>query len=124
VTPNGRRPSDAAGAVVADDVRALLGTLREGEEVGGFELVRVDPVHDQRIPLIFRRDDATARLWIVRQNTIAFEPPAQTRRYAVIYRCDDAEVSSETCGLLSMAVAERLRQTEVEAPVPAEMAPR
>ena len=115
------RPPPEEPARASGDVRALLGGLRDGEALGGWQVDAVRAPQNRRVTIELSRGEHRFRAIVARPDAVPFEPPLRTERYVLLYepsQMPSAELAEERDRVLE-ALRVRLAANEADAGAPA-----
>jgi hypothetical protein len=122
--PRERYPNAWPDPPPADVARLLDGLGPDTPLVGRWRVRGVSPVHEKKIVVDVDRGDIGFRVWITKPESDKRLPPHKTERY-VLYtsqpRPTAADVKDEDFAEVLKALGERIRRTELTAPIPAGM---
>ncbi len=103
-------------------VSDALDGLTRGDNIAGFVVRAVSPVHEARIVVDVERGDVGFRVWIQRRDSGRQLPPAKTEKYALYVvqpRPTTDAIGDDDQAAVLKALAARLRRREKTVPLPA-----
>ena len=116
-------PEDATSpGPYRDDLRALLGGLSAGDDLGGFVVQAVGTAAGGGASIDLAHGEERCMLTVTRHARLAYSPPAATDRYDVYWgRMTPSTLPEDRLRPALVALLARLRRTETSVPMPAGM---